>query len=356
MGAERTSKIDEAASEWLMRRDSGNWSAADQCRFDEWLQASTLNRVAYLRLELAWKDAGRLKALGAGVNSDAPPAPGTWNLTPFYEASEQPNIPSKRMPVWRSPRALVASFLLAAIVAGTYFLWPAANAYETPVGGIASVPMTDGSKVTLNTDSRIRVALTDNERRIELEQGEAFFEVAKDPRRPFIVHVDDKRVIAVGTSFSVRRDGANVRVIVTEGKVRVENAAVAPASPRQSEAIGDDEPQPTSSREILLTPGTIARASNAGVLVQTKPLPEAEEQLSWRTGVLVFRNQTLAEASEEFNRYNTRRIVINDPEIAALRIEGNFRATNIDAFARLLEQGYAVSVTQEGDQLILRTR
>src|ERR1700733_14885717 len=86
MGTERTNEIDNAASDWLIRRDSGAWTDADQARFDQWLNASTLNRVAFLRLELAWEDAARLKALGAGIHGEQPPPPGHWNLTPFFDS------------------------------------------------------------------------------------------------------------------------------------------------------------------------------------------------------------------------------------------------------------------------------
>jgi transmembrane sensor len=220
---------------------------------------------------------------------------------------------------------------------------PNGERYATPVGGLASVPMADGSKVTLNTDSQIRIALTDTERRVELGHGEAFFEVSKDPKRPFVVRAGDKRVIAVGTKFSVRRDGDDVEIVVTEGKVRVEDGAMGEGS-----RVG--------SADVFLTPGSIARADEAGVLVQRKTLPEAEEQLSWRTGWLMFRDQELADAIAEFNRYNVSKIVIQDPAIASLRIEGNFRATNVEAFVRLLESGFPVRAEVRDDQILLTAK
>ena len=215
--------------------------------------------------------------------------------------------------------------------------------YSTTVGGLASVPMADGSKVTLNTDSQIHIALTNSERDVELSHGEAFFEVSKDPTRPFVVRVGNRRVVAVGTKFSVRRDGNDLEV-VTEGKVRVEGG-----SSRLSSPTG-------GSGDVYLTPGSIARLDESGVLVQRKTLPEVEEQLSWRTGVLVFRNQSLQEAIAEFNRYNVRKIVIQDPAVASLKIEGNFRATNAEAFVRLLESGFAVRAQIDPDQIVLMAR
>lgn len=343
MSKERTEQAERAASEWLAHRYSGDWSDEDQAALARWMDASTEHRVAYLRLELAWRQSDRLKALGAGTQDLAPPPPGQWTLTPFFEAdtvdredsrdpaaAQAPVTPKNR----RRTLAIAASIVLA-ITAGlaTYLFWPAGRAYETDIGAIASVPMPDGSSVTLNTDSEVRIEVSQKERRIELTHGEAFFDVAPDPTRPFIVAAGSRRVIAVGTRFSVRRDGDDVQVVVTEGKVRIEGGAG--AAP-------------------YLSAGTVARASRSGVLVQTKAIAEAEEQLSWRAGILIFRNQSLADAIAEFNRYNIRKIIVEDPTLAALRIEGNFRSNNVDAFVRLLEQVYGISVSQDEQRIVLR--
>lgn len=332
MSTERYKQIDETAGDWLAQRDSGDWTVEHQRRFDQWLNESPLHRVAYLRIEHVWERSERLKALGAGIPPGVIPPRNRWNLSPFFE---------RRHPT--RPRyltlATAATVVLTAALGAAYHFWPSGTSYTTPVGGLASVPMSDGSKVTLNTDSQIRVAVTENERRVELEQGEAFFEVAQDSTRPFIVRAGNKRVIAVGTKFSVRRDLSDIQVVVTEGKVRVET-----------------EGHESSGSAESLAAGTIAQASDAGVLLQTKELSEAEEHLSWRQGVLVFRQMTLADASAEFNRYNTRKIVIEDPGVAALRVAGSFRANNVEAFVRLLERGYPVRAEARGDQLVLTAR
>ena len=197
-----------------------------------------------------------------------------------------------------------------------------------------TVPLADGSHVTLNTDSRIRVALEAKERRVDLDRGEAFFDVAKDPARPFIVQAGDKRVVAVGTQFSVRRDHNDIRVAVTEGKVRVEDA----------------------SSPVVLTAGSVARTANTEVLVHEAAGAEVEELLSWRSGYVVFRDTALADAVAEFNRYNTRKIIIEDPAIAAIRIGGNFRSNNTDAFLWLLQSGFPVTVEETHDQVVLKRR
>jgi len=346
---DRTNDVEDSASQWLILRDSGRWTDSDQARLEQWLEAATVNRITFLRLELAWEEAARLKALGAGVPGDLPPQPGEWNLGPFFEphragvhdaaARSRARAPSTRRG-WRF--SVAASVLLAVAVGfGAYQFRHGSERYTTPVGGIASVPMVDGSKITLNTDSQVRVALTDDQRLIDLKQGEAFFEVARDPSRPFVVEVGGRRVVAVGTKFSVRRDGDSIEVIVTEGKVRLEDESAA----RQ----GSAEP-------VFLTPGTIALAGEAGLLVERTTLAEAETHLSWRDGVLMFRELPLVDAVAEFNRYNVRKIVIADPAVGRLKVEGNFRPTNVDAFVRLLEGGFPIRASMEKDRLVLNAR
>jgi transmembrane sensor len=337
--ASNAEEIEERAAEFLAKRDGDAWTEADQAALSEWLDASTAHRVAFLRLDAAWKHANRLKALAPSLmpamlaaareGSHASESSGVTNL-------ERP-APATRS--WkRAPyRALAASLILALSVG--WYLWPVGGpSYSTGVGGVESVPLADGSKVTLNTDSEIRVTETPTERRVMLVRGEAFFEVAKDPTRPFIVSAGQRRVIAVGTKFSVLREADEVRVVVTEGGVRFEKN-------------GGGPPQPVAS----LAAGAVARASDAGTLVQEKPLPEAEEILSWRSGYLVFRDTTLADAVAEFNRYNEQKLVIEDPALAAIHIGGNFRSTNVDAFVRLLEQGFPIHADRQDDRIVLTT-
>lgn len=340
---ERPGSIEDVASQWLIRRDSGHWTDADQQRLDEWLAASTLHRVTFLRLEWTWSEAGRLKALAAGRVENLPPPRGRWNLGPFFDlqqADRDAGIVATRLRAawskgtkhWRL--LATAACLILSLTIGAYFaqdfLGLRSGHFATPIGGIEQIPLADGSSVTLNTDSRIQVKFTDRERRIELKRGEAFFHVAHDTRRPFVVEVDGRRVIAVGTRFSVRREVRDVGVVVTEGTVRVDDVGT-----------------------TFLTAGSVASASDAGVLVKHESIAAARERLAWRSGLLMFRDQTLAGAVAEFNRYNRTQLVISDPRVAAIRIEGNFRATRVEAFVRLLEAGFPLHATRHGDEIEL---
>jgi transmembrane sensor len=310
--------VEEAAAAWLVRRDAGHWKASDQAELEQWLEASTAHMVAFIRLETAWQRTHRLKSLGGGAPSRA-----------------APSTAQSRARRIRPATLLIAASVLFVAVLGVWYLSAPGSSYRTPVGGIASVPLADGSKIILNTDSRIRIAVTESERRIRLDHGEAFFSVRSDPQRPFIVSAGDKRVIAIGTAFSVRREEDDIRVIVTEGKVRIEQER---------------------SDDVLLPAGSVVRSDHDQLMLEHKPVAEVEEALSWRTGFLTFRETTLADAVAEFNRYNARPIVIRDPRIAAIRLSGRFEATQYEAFVRLLEESFPIEVTPEEAGIVLSSR
>jgi transmembrane sensor len=338
---ESVNEVEDQAAAWLIKRDSGRWTDADQQALDDWLDASTAHMVAFIRLESAWQRTGQLKALGAGTPRGVVPSPDDWQLSAVFKppnaASVTPPRPSRSFP--RAIWAMAASVVLAIIVGFWYVSWSVPS-YSTPLGGVASVPMTDGSMITLNTDSQIRVALDQHVRHVRLDQGEAFFQVAKDPGRPFIVDVDGTRVIAVGTAFSVRRHQDEVRVVVTEGLVKIESDNI------ESDAHG----------AVHVPAGNVARSGRDKTTVEAKGPTDLDAALSWRTGFLVFRETPLAEAVAEFNRYNRRKIVVADENVGNIRLSGKFRSTQHDAFIRLLEAGFPVRVQQAGDQVILTQR
>lgn len=357
-------QIEQRAAAWLAKRDSGAWSENDEQALQTWLDESTAHEVAFIRLEAVWTQALRLKAMGAGIPRGAIPAPEELQSPASAALPPESSPTSEPGSVKISRRALVtlAASVVLACALGVAYLLSRETAYRTSVGAIASVPMDDGSRVTLNTDSELRFAVTNTERRVQLDRGEAFFEVAKDPGRPFVVAAGDKRIIAVGTKFSVRRDGSYVRVLVTEGKVRLEGE-VSPARTAGSVSSPETPPRPRPADgtlltgladSVLLTAGSVARATDQSVLVQTEAVPAVEEHLSWRSGFLIFRDTSLADAVAEFNRYNTRKIVIEDPALAAMKVNGKFRSTNFEAFVRLIEDAFPLRAERAGDAIVLR--
>jgi transmembrane sensor len=170
--------------------------------------------------------------------------------------------------------------------------------YSTPVGVFASLPLQDGSKITLDTRTQVRVDLSNTERRVDLDRGEAYFEVAKDPRRSFVVRAGRERIIALGTQFSVRRNGDDVRVVVTEGSVRLESED----APLRVDFAGHDPNfSGATPGAIRLSAGTVARTRNHDLLVQSEPLPKAREILSWRQG---YHKDSAAAKADQYKRWD----------------------------------------------------
>ena len=346
--------IEAAAAAWLARRDGPHWSQADEAGLQAWLAQDTLHRVALLRLQSAWAEAGRLQALGAGLRERGVPARGRWtsqaadaaqpSTSPDPVAQLQGHVFATRgpFPARRGRRRLAAVAALAVCALALGWGWrelaPAPPVrHATALGDVRSLDLADGSQATLASDSRIAVRLSRRERRIALEQGEAYFEAAKDPARPFVVEAGTRRVVAVGTRFSVRRDNADLRVVVTEGLVRLQ--------------AGDAATQ----ADTLLPAGSVAIVHRDGVLVRSMPLDEAARLVDWRSGLLVFRDTSLADAASEFNRYNARKIVIGDARVGEMRIGGSFRWANAEGFVRLLEQGFPVRAEYRSDRIVLHS-
>lgn len=341
---ESSRQIEDRAAAWLAQRDGAHWTATDEAQLTEWLNASTAHRVAFLRLEAGWEKSSRLKVFGVKGTPGRVPPRGRWHLSAFFSrqvpgtgASGLSGLSgTHRFTARRRMAFALAATVLLVVGAGAYLtLHAPGDRYSTPIGGVASIPLRDGSQITLNTASKIRVALTESERHIELQSGEAFFSVAKDPTRPFVVEAGSRRIIAVGTQFSVRRNADAVQVIVTEGKVRLETSGL------------------TTQHSALLSAGEIAELSNTAVALKNEDVPKIEDALSWRTGYLTFDEVTLADAIAEFNRYNTQKIYIEDPALAELRISGKFRATNSSDFIHLLRTGFAVQIRQTEDSTYL---
>ena len=335
-------RIEHVAAAWLARRDAGPWTDQDQQALDAWRDQDTAHRVALLRLESAWHQAGRLQALAAGLPEGEVPPRHQWSDWAASGAREPaasnagaiPHAPDLSAVAFAPRRAAtrstgwrrgIAATVVVALAAGLgWGGWQLGGRHQashaSALGEVREFVLADGSHATLSSDSRLEVRFDRGERHVALLRGEAFFDVAPDKGRPFVVEADGHRVVAVGTHYAVRRDAGTLRVVVTEGRVRLE------ASPGR-----DGRAAPAA----LLPAGSLATVGPNGVLVRSVPL---------------------AQAADEFNRFNVRRLVLADPEVAGVRIGGNFRWSNLDGFVGLLEQGFPVRAERHPDRIVLHSR
>jgi transmembrane sensor len=324
-------EIDDVAAAWLARADRGPLSPADQAAFDSWLEASPLHRGAYARLEALFTLVDKAD-LDLSSVSQSRIAPG---LARLFEVS-------RRKALWLGGGAIAAG------VAAHFVTTSPLNfeTYQTARGEVRAVPLQDGTVVTLNTASKVAVRFKRSAREVQLLEGEALFDVAKDPKRPFTVAAGSTVVRAVGTSFLVRDlDDQPLEVLVREGAVdmfRAPDFTQAPAPDQtirvnaNSRAVALDVPYPSVKLvNVGLDPSVIAR------------------QLAWRSGMISFEDESLKNAAIKFSRYSDVRIVIDDPEVAAKTVTGLFSIYNPEGFARsvALSLNLQISVTPAGVML-----
>ncbi|MCX7056959.1 MAG: FecR domain-containing protein [Proteobacteria bacterium] len=200
----------------------------------------------------------------------------------------------------------------------------------TRLGERQHLVLDDGTAVTLNTASRVEVDYRGRYRRVHLLQGEALFQVAKNPNRPFVVTAGNRQVVALGTSFGIRLDGGAVQVTLLEGRV-----AVAPA--RAPVDMGATAPD-----SVVLKPGQQLRETDSerpAVLAV-----DAERALSWQDGWIAFDNDKLSDAVQELSRYTRDRIVFDDPRFAALRVSGTIRTGHLEDLIDAVAHVYPLAV------------
>ncbi len=329
MKPQRHESIEAAAAAWLAQQDSGRWIDDDERALQQWLNEDTAHRVAWLRLRTAWQRAEQMQLLPAAIHE---------------EPASKPAVPA-RAHAWFPRRARWATAVAAAVVMSALALvWigerppPGEERYSTPVGGLEAITLSDGSRLTLNTHTRARALINEQERRVWLDEGEAFFEVQHDPARPFVVAAGTDRITALGTKFSVRYEGGRTQVTVLEGRVRLDRSVAAkPDGPTAPTVVANND---------------AAVSQSGSVLVMSKTPEQVQQNLSWRQGRLAFDQLTLGEIAAEFNRYNRKQMVV-EGAAAELRLGGSFDAHNVDGFARLVHEGFGLKLDAEGDRIRL---
>jgi transmembrane sensor len=314
-------EADERAARWAVRMDAGPLRDEEQRELDAWLAEDSRHRGAFVRAQARWLDLDRFAAL-TGVAENAAPAPRRFDRRTLIAAG--------------------IAGIAASVGAGWLALRPEGSVYATDVGEVRRISLRDGSTLLLNTLSEVAVRFDDATREVRLARGEALFEVARDPSRPFVVQARGMTVRAVGTAFAVRMEGSQVDVTVTEGIVEVgagspdRKLASAPASARRISA----------NQTATLVPGSVPAVG----AIAPRTL---ERKLAWRAGMVAFDGESLAQAVAEVNRHNHKRIVVSDSALAAQPVVGIFRASDIEGFAATTAAALGAQVEADGDVIRL---
>jgi transmembrane sensor len=335
--------MEEAALAWFAQCQRG-LSDEQEIQFQEWLSADPQHATLFNELHGTWSLLGRVQDES---KIPANPAPRSrWRA---------------RMIRFGRPLAAAATFAVA------YLAWWRPTHFTgeiaTEVGALRVLTLPDGSLVTLNTDSEVSAAFTPSERRIRLERGEAHFVVAKNPRRPFIVEAGGVSVRAVGTAFNVRFNAKAVEVLVTEGKVRVDDAASGKSLLARPDgvdsgslgALGD--PVLTSGHKVLVAlPAPVTPVETVLQVTAGRPVSadEMQRELAWQDRRLEFDLATLDEIAAEFNRYSRHKLVIADEALGQRRFGGSFRPDDQAGFVRMLQENFGVVAQETEAATVLR--
>lgn len=305
--------IKQQANDWLVKLETDGMTDGDETRFVEWMEQDERHGQAFYEAEQ------------------------TWQL--MHQAELKPAQTTKPQPSWlvRSLMPIAATIL---VVISSMLWWQdiyfaTMSDHYTQTGQRLERTLTDGSKLTLNTDSAIDVQFSQSTRLVKVLSGEVYVTVAPDKQRPFVVEVGDMQVTALGTEFIVRKDGNDKpTVTVTEHSVKVES---------------------TSSKQVnlVLNQGfKVSLDENTAVLSEVKAV-DIERAQAWRTGKYVFKEQTLQQVVTELNRYYKGKIVIRDQQLQQQRVTGVLDLDNPRTSLNNLARSLAIKVNSITPYLLL---
>ena len=320
-----------------------------------------------LKIELTWLNSSQRAQLEALVPPPRNPLPKNVvefrsyfpDRTPRQPEPDEPALP--RQPRWHWPTAGMAALAMLAVASVVVYVFnPSPSDYVTGIGESRKINLEDGSTLTMNTRSRVKVWYKHNQRDLQLLEGEALFAVARDPNRPFRVHVGRTIVEAVGTEFGVRKDKQGTRVSVVEGRVKIFDSrspaplilnpnAVAWTEVGSADFQRPMTPVPVGAHEEARITEHGAGSSDFEVDRHEVSPQDIERHLAWTNGQLIFENATLEETVSEFNRYNRRQLQVGDPDIAKVHIGGAFRSTDIDDLVVELNSLFGIRAVATGD-------
>lgn len=334
-----TPEVAAEAAVWLARLHGPSRTRQMEREFLAWQAGSPAHREAFERCTDVWEDVPRIGLATAYEGGASARAASPRSRGGRFEAARR----------WITASAVAGAMAACAVVV---LHWRGENAYSTRVGEQRLVVLEDGSRMLLNTDTRLRVDFGAAQRSVEVRNGEAFFEVAKDARRPFVVRVAGTEVVAVGTAFAVRYAPVahavdELSVTLVEGQVKVR-----PAGRQAGEALAPQRPVSMKAGERLLLDRQ-SRDANAPVLARLDR-PDVERVMAWKRSETVFDDTSLADAVDEMNRYNRTPIVLLEGlGSSGMRVSGLYRTDDSVGFANAVAALHGLSLREHGGRLEL---
>jgi transmembrane sensor len=305
-------RIRKKAVWWVTELHDQNRNAALEAKVMDWIAKNPRHAAAFDHATETWQRSGDL---------------------PGHLPSPYPRV---------SGLALAGMAALCAAVVCTIYLLRDGTLVTGP-GEQRAVELSDGTQVSLNANTRLVIQYDERVRKVTLVRGEALFTVIKHQPRPFVVVIGDRKVVAMGTSFEVRREdpaGSAFAVTLVEGRIAVEPLSWPDALPSDS-----------LSELKLLNPGERLRFD--GNATEKRDSPAIERVTAWQRGRLIFEDTSLSEAAAEFNRYGSHKLIIDGAELGRLRVGGVFRISDPSSFALAMSNAYHLRLLIRGNTSVL---
>ena len=336
-------RIQEQACLWISRMDHG-LSSTEKQELTIWINQDKSHHKMLLAMASSWDDISVLKELNG-----------------LFPIEKVPNKPRSKM----FTGVIAASLLLVSLVGVNLlkshsFLMFSEQAsvvktqtFKTRIGEQTSFTLSDGSIIQLNTNSIVTVAYTPYQRQLTLIRGEANFEVAKDKERPFTVKAGQQSFTALGTIFNVQKDNEQaMELLVTEGKVLI-TRAIEPL-----ENITQAFKNPTSAH----LPGSVVISGEKSVIANNQVTPaskissdNAQRDLAWQQGILIFEGEPLDQVLNEVSRYTRTRFTLSNDELSSLKVAGYFKAGDINGLLASLNSNFNINYTRVSNNTIVLT-
>lgn len=324
--------LDDAA-QWLAKMDRGLSSDEEQ-ELHGWLHESEQNRTMLLKMAKLWDNMAALERLK--ILFPEPPVKQT-NGGILSSVAQRPLAMAASFLMVGVVLAFVLSSSLFNVFAPQQLVVLSQQQFETGIGDLKRISLSDGSQLTVNTNSSVEVTFTESQRVVELHKGELHIQVAHNPRRPLTVFAGGQVIQAVGTAFNVELRSEQVELIVTEGKVLVAKQNQSTLSPESVDEVHLPAQTPA------LVQGQKSMLGQQTLKINQVDTGDMQAQLSWHSGNLVFRGESLEQVLQEVSRYNAVSFEVSDPALYDTRVAGLFKTNDLNGFLQALEQNFAIS-------------
>ncbi|MGH1371401.1 MAG: FecR family protein [Cellvibrionaceae bacterium] len=323
---------EQQAHEWMVLLTSAEAQDQDHRRFERWLAIDEDNARAWSETQHLWKASEQLSQLG----QQHLPRKTTDNAFTGRRSQTAPTKASRsQVGSWATGLAMAASIVIAVM------LWLPNNKsdsqgihYRSELAQTMPVHLPDGSVITLGAQSEIELQLSPTQRHVILHRGEAFFDVAKDTRRPFIVDSLGTQVSVLGTRFNVNQLSRRSKVSVQSGLVAVTHIA--------------------TQKQVELTPGERVVSHSEGLTAVSHQ--DASKSGAWREGLRLYFDAPLNDVVADFNRYSTRPLELASEELGSMSLTAVFPTDDIDLMVHSLSNVLPITVQEEGERILLSLR